>query len=250
MKLTRCSNGHFYDGDVYRTCPHCEEANMGASGEDETVTTPINAGGIGPDISNLNVSDMPITVPINFVGSGTNGVTVPVNRETVPVTVGTNNAGVTMPTGGSFGPEEGVTYGLFDGIIKQSSSSNPIAASAPASPCVGWLVCIEGENTGRDYRLFEGRNTIGRADTNSIALSGDTSVSREAQAIIAYEPRGNKFFAVPGTARSNAYVNGQILLSQIELKKNDLLELGATKLMFIPCCDDAFNWNMVLEKNG
>lgn len=23
MKLTKCSNGHFYDGDAYSSCPHC-----------------------------------------------------------------------------------------------------------------------------------------------------------------------------------------------------------------------------------
>ena len=23
MKLTRCDNGHFYDGDKYAQCPHC-----------------------------------------------------------------------------------------------------------------------------------------------------------------------------------------------------------------------------------
>lgn len=23
MKLTKCSHGHFYDGDVYESCPHC-----------------------------------------------------------------------------------------------------------------------------------------------------------------------------------------------------------------------------------
>ncbi len=244
MKLTRCANGHFYDGDRYKICPHCEEANMGASGEDETVTAPINAGGIGPNISNLNVSDIPVTVPLNFNGSGT---TVPVNGETVPVTAYTNNTGVTMPIDGTFGQEEGVTYGLFDGIIKQSSSANSANDRVPVSPCVGWLICVEGMNIGHDYRLFLGRNTIGRADTNSVALSGDTSVSKEVQAIIAYEPQNNKFFAVPGTARSLSYVNGQVLLSQIELKKNDLLELGKTKLMLIPCCDEAFNWNMVLE---
>ena len=93
-----------------------------------------------------------------------------------------------------------------------------------------------------------GRNTIGRSDSNSVALSGDTSVSKEPQAIIVYEPQGNRFFAVPGTARSLAYVNGQVLLAQTQLNKNDIIELGGTKLMLIPCCDEKFNWNTVFAK--
>ena len=35
MTLTRCENGHFYDGDKYAVCPHC--ANAGKE-ENDTVT--------------------------------------------------------------------------------------------------------------------------------------------------------------------------------------------------------------------
>ncbi len=28
MKLQRCANGHFYDGDKYPTCPHCQDAEL------------------------------------------------------------------------------------------------------------------------------------------------------------------------------------------------------------------------------
>ncbi len=38
MNLTRCSNGHFYDSDKYRTCPHCT-GNKGVANND--ITMPI-----------------------------------------------------------------------------------------------------------------------------------------------------------------------------------------------------------------
>lgn len=25
MNLKRCNNGHFYDGEIYDVCPHCNE---------------------------------------------------------------------------------------------------------------------------------------------------------------------------------------------------------------------------------
>jgi hypothetical protein len=262
MKLTRCSNGHFYDGDKYKTCPHCAENGIPGAGEDETVTTPINPPRV-PDAVTSSANQgfgNGETIPVNFngfnVGGGGLGETLPVTGlgETAPVTQPIYGVGVGNSAGSNAvnNEDEGVTVSYWDPIIKTQGNTNTGAESSdePGTPCVGWLICIEGMHLGHDYRLYLGRNTIGRTENNSVALRGDTSVSKEAQAIIAYEPQGNRFFAVPGTARSLSYVNGQVLLSQIELKKNDIIELGKTKLMLIPCCDDVFNWNMVLDKNS
>ena len=46
-----------------------------------------------------------------------------------------------------------------------------------ADPVVGWLVCVTGPNTGRDYRLFARINTIGRAEKNDVCLKGDNTIS-------------------------------------------------------------------------
>ena len=36
MKLQRCANGRFYDGDKYPTCPHCQDAGLpGFKGDEE-----------------------------------------------------------------------------------------------------------------------------------------------------------------------------------------------------------------------
>ena len=175
--------------------------------------------------------------------------------ETVPVNVYDDGATVpvTKPLSGvSADDDEGKTISIYDTIINQNTKPpvTPGESSEQNGPCVGWLVCIGGVHIGRDFRLFVGRNTIGRGSQNGVVLSGDTSVSKEPQAIIAYEPQNNKFFAVPGTARSLSYVNGQVLLGMTELHKNDIIELGKAKLMLIPCCDEKFSWNMVAQSNG
>ena len=241
MKLQRCANGHFYDGDKYPTCPHCQEAGLPGFKDDETVTQPLNrtpsavtsAGGAArPDSGYSGIE----TVPVSSYGGG----------ETIPVT---------KPLSGTpAADDEEKTVGLYDDIFGSGGNTRPPVPSNESvqqtSPCVGWLVCIGGDHIGRDFRLFEGRNTIGRSESNGIALRGDKSVSKEPQAIVAYEPKNNKFFAVPGTSRSLAYVNGQVLLGMTEIHKNDIIELGKAKLMLIPCCDEKFSWNIVAQNNG
>ncbi len=266
MKLQRCANGHFYDGDKYPTCPHCQEAGLPGFKDDETVTQPLNrtpsavtsAGGAARPDSGFSGG---VTVPVNGYGGGE---TVPVSGfggysgiETVPVSSygGGETIPVTKPLSGvPAADDEEKTVGIYDDILGGGSSTRPPVpsneSSQQTSPCVGWLVCIEGVHVGRDFRLFVGRNTIGRSSTNGIVLSGDTSVSKEPQAIVAYEPQGNRFFAVPGTSRSLGYVNGQVLLGMTELHKNDIIELGTAKLMLIPCCDDKFSWNTVAQNNA
>ena len=56
-------------------------------------------------------------------------------------------------------------------------------------PVVGWLLCVDGPEKGRDYRIRSGRNSIGRAENMDICISGDSSISRERHAIIAYDPK-------------------------------------------------------------
>lgn len=53
-------------------------------------------------------------------------------------------------------------------------------------PVVGWVACVAGPDKGRDWRLVEGRNAIGRADGMAVALTGDSGVSRERHAVISF----------------------------------------------------------------
>ena len=131
MKLQRCANGHFYDGDKYPTCPHCQEAGLPGFKDDETVTQPLNrtpgavysvatpampAGGYGAGGGE--------TVPVNGFGGG---VTMPVGGygvgggETVPVNVYEDGATVpvTKPLSGvSADDDEGKTISIYDTINK------------------------------------------------------------------------------------------------------------------------------------
>ena len=116
---------------------------------------------------------------------------------------------------------------------------------AAVDPVVGWLVSIGGSNFGEGFKLKSGRNFIGRAMDMDVALTGDASISRDRHAIILYEPKGNVFLVQPGEAKELFYLNDKVVLTATEINAYDVLSLGGTKLLFIPCCSDKFNWDSV-----
>ena len=112
-------------------------------------------------------------------------------------------------------------------------------------PVVGWLVSIGGSNFGEGFKLKSGRNFIGRSTAMDVALTDDSSISREKHAIILYEPKSNVFLVQPGDAKELFYLNEKVVLAATEINAYDILSLGGTKLLFIPCCSDKFNWDSV-----
>lgn len=115
----------------------------------------------------------------------------------------------------------------------------------PSEPVVGWMVAIEGAHFGQDFKLKTGRNFVGRASEMDICLKEDQSVSRDKHAIVLYEPKSNLFLVQPGDAKELFYLNDKVVLSATEINAYDVLTLGKTKLLFIPCCSDKFNWDSV-----
>jgi len=69
-------------------------------------------------------------------------------------------------------------------------------------PVVGWLVCIEGPDKGRDYRILKGNSSIGRGATAQIRIMGDSSVSKEDAANISYVAKTRKFSLMAGETRN------------------------------------------------
>ncbi len=109
-------------------------------------------------------------------------------------------------------------------------------------PVVGWLVCIEGPDKGRDYRLHSEKNFIGRSEKMDIAIAGDESVSRENHATVSFNPKKSLFRILPGDSRGLVYLNEEEVITPIELKGFDIIELGQTKLLFVPFCGENFTW--------
>jgi hypothetical protein len=110
-------------------------------------------------------------------------------------------------------------------------------------PVVGWLVCMEGPDRGRDFRLHSEKNFIGRAPTMDVAVTGDATISREKHAVVSFEPRKRAFWLLPGEASGLVYLNEDVVNTPTVLKPRDVIQLGSTKLLFVPFCDERFEWS-------
>ncbi len=112
------------------------------------------------------------------------------------------------------------------------------------NPVVAWFVCVEGKEKGRDYRILDGNNKIGRSNKMDICILGDDTISREDEAIVTYAAAVKKYYLVAGTGGNVVYVNDEpLLVSQSrELLAYDRIRLGKTTLLFIPLCGEKFQW--------
>ena len=71
-------------------------------------------------------------------------------------------------------------------------------------PVVAWLVVIGGPGLGAYRPIFEGNNTLGRADSQRIPINfGDESISSEEQVYIRYDSSDKNFLLVPNLTKTN-----------------------------------------------
>ena len=131
--------------------------------------------------------------------------------------------------------DDGVTVAL--GVKKQG-----------IDPVVGWLVCTAGPDRGRDYRIRSERNFLGRGEEMDIAIRGDNTISRENHASITFNPRNGEFRLHSGIGRGLVYLNDEQVDGVSPIKHGDRIDLGETKLMFVPLVGDTFSLGRVKRR--
>lgn len=211
MELKRCKNGHSYDPSITPECPEC----AALAGH----TVPLV--GVTRDDYNFNTDVDPI------------GKTQPVKGDTLPVN----------PQPSKWADAD--DYKTAGYVSDQYNPTMPVGydtSNQVIRPVTGWLVCVEGAEKGRDYRLHAEMNYIGRNKSNDVVLSSDPTVSRERHALIAYDNREKMFFFAPANGSSLVRQNGRPVLSTVELKSGDRLEIGSGIYLFIPLCGETFEW--------
>ena len=113
-------------------------------------------------------------------------------------------------------------------------------------PVTGWLVIVDGPGKGKDFRLIQGENRIGRNSNMEVCLdigqNSDTSVSRDSHSIVIYDNNSNIFFIERGSSRNLPMVNGKTVRRDQDLNDKDIIQLGKTHLMFISFCGKSFKW--------
>lgn len=204
MNLTRCGNGHFYDSDSYQHCPHCNSQSSPAQNE-LTHTIP----------KETNMTE-------RLSGSLKAVVDQAVSQES-------SQAAAPAPQQQPAVNGDSLTVSFYN-------------KSMGIEPVVGWLVCVDGAQKGKDFRLKSGRNFVGRSKQMDVSIADDNTVSRDRHAIVVYEPKNHVFLVQSGDSKELCYLNDELVLTPMPLKRNDIITVGATKLMLFPCCDGQFNW--------
>ena len=147
----------------------------------------------------------------------------------------------TEPAINLYDPEGGVTEALD--------------AVKTVRPVVGWLVCVEGPSYGKSYEIHKENNYLGRAAHMDICIPEDASISRDSPMVVTYDATSRSFFCGFMGGRSRKIVERHGASNPVNNRSTtitksscgDVIELGKTKLMFVPFSSDAFDWNWTEE---
>lgn len=94
-------------------------------------------------------------------------------------------------------------------------------------PVVGWLVIINGEFKGQDYRLDDRKYTLGPTENEDIVVRDDYLSSPHCA--IRYE--NGSFYINDLGSKNKTYVNGEVQ-TEWELIDNDHIKIGKTEMIF------------------
>lgn len=114
----------------------------------------------------------------------------------------------------------------------------------------GWLVCIDGPDKGVDFHLTYGYTYIGRGVVNGdnkkevgVKLSDKSLTRSSAIARVLYEDKKHEFYVSECSgAEKPTYRNGELVSGFNKLAAGDVIDVGNTKLLFVPLCTEKFSW--------
>lgn len=200
--IKRCSNGHWYDTSVNKTCPHCKQ---------ESEKLKIGLNDVEEDDHTISIAEAGLSLgdELSTVIGSTVGVSINKDADF------------------EYDDDKTISFGFF--------------GMGDVQPVTGWLVCMTGEERGKDYRLHMGKNFIGRSPAMDVVLVDDKTISREKHCSVIYDPKEDMFYL--STEGSNfVYLNEELLETAKELKENDKIRIGHTTLIFIPFSRGKRRW--------
>lgn len=214
MEMRKCMKGHYYDASINSSCPYCNSA------QGDGMTIPMN---FAPQAQDMDDSK---TLPLGYTAQA----------EPTPAPIPASAAAPRPIMQPSFSQpsvdddDDGKTVA----IIHHDMGIDPV---------VGWLVCIDGKEKGKDYRIHTDNNFVGRSERMDICIRGDETISRENHAIVSYDGVDKIFYFSPGDGRSIVRLNDKAIFQTMQLQAYDKLVIGKTTFLFIPLCGDNFEWN-------
>lgn len=254
MNRVICAKGHFYDGDKYETCPHCETGVEAIQQDSFSVRhneseeksrkgffhrKERGRQGAGSRVENARLEQTLLLQ--NNLGSGNtlqeSGTDVSMHKP--------EPEGVSQSLGAAFAVSAGVDDIECEPEKADVEKTVGYFFNGKTEPPTGYLICTAGEDYGTGFLLKTGNNTIGRSASMDVVVM-DPKVSREKQAFVIYEPLRREFYIRPGEGTGLCYLNQELVLEPTKMKAFDRIQLGDTKLMLIPVCCKEFSWDEIV----
>lgn len=199
----RCPNGHIGDSEQCSWCG--AKASVMGDGEAERAT--------------CRMDDMNSDRPTMVVGSGGDRATEIWNPQKTVVGGDSGKTIIRTPP-----PRDSEQEKM---IPPQNQAMSP--QNQGISRIVGFLVSYTLEPQGFFYPIREGRQNIGRANTNSLHIN-DNSLSSE-HAIILY--RNGRFILQDEMSSNGSLLNGHEVIGQKELVHGDCLIMGSNTFFVV-----------------
>jgi hypothetical protein len=105
----------------------------------------------------------------------------------------------------------------------------------------GWLVCVEGPERGRDYRLHQGFNRIGRDYSLDVTIADESVPDKKVMCAVVYDDRTNHFFAVEQPDQI-VYLDEKPIQGAVQIDQGSVLHIGNGRYEFIPFCREGKTW--------
>ena len=215
-EFKQCPNGHYYQGV---SCPYCKTKNQ--------------FGGTSVETGFYDYPDELPTETGTFAGGSRT-----VNTKT-DIIVDTKAGTRTQMTGsdpvGPIRPQSPVHSRTVFGGDETEDKPNTNGSTSPKKEprygrkLVGWLVTYSFDECGVDYKLYEGRNIIGRDLDCNITVNDGRMSGKHAVLLF----RANKYSLTDSQSSHGTWVNGEdIDLEPRYLKDGDIIRMGSTEFTF------------------
>lgn len=216
----KCPNGHFYKDNLTQ-CPYCSVKGSGAAA--------VGGATIVNDFGN-GVTDNGKTQTMPGIGGGM------MDGGKTQIMPGASGYGgeATIQNSGAFTREDAPRPPqpsanktmIFDEEAEKGVGSGEMRSSRKL---VGWLVSYSLSEMGVDFKLFEGRNIIGRDLDCQIRVDDNTVSAKHAVLLF----RAGRYSITDQQSTQGTFVNGEdIELAPRYLNDGDIIKVGQTIFKF------------------
>lgn len=200
-EYNKCPNGHYYLSDL-KTCPFCK-GTVGAS-ETETADDPVRTS-----TTRTNTQSTQTEVLTGERTSNKSTVSTPPIFHNSNKTEFIDDTTVTNPASGE------------KAVIRESRTTRKL---------VGWLVTYSFDRMGVDFKLYEGRNIIGRDMDCNITVVNDGMISGKHATLLF---RSERYVIQDMLSTHGTYVNDEDIADEhYQLKDGDVIRTGQTVFKF------------------